>query len=53
MPSAMKLAIIADPPKLRNGVTTPVSGTSPSMPPLMTSTGSDRKSVTTSARKKP
>ena len=43
----MKFATIAEPPKLRNGVTTPVSGTRPSIPAPMTSTGSVRNSVST------
>jgi hypothetical protein len=53
MPRAMKLATIAEPPKLRNGVTTPVRGTRPRMPAAMMITGNVRNSVTTVARKNP
>jgi hypothetical protein len=51
MPSAAKFAAIADPPKLTNGVTTPVSGTMPSMPAAISRTGNTRNSVRMVARK--
>jgi hypothetical protein len=50
-PRAAKFATIADPPKLKKGVTTPVSGTMPSVPLAIRSTGTARKSASTVARK--
>ena len=50
-PSAAKFASIADPPKLKKGVTTPVSGTMPSVPLAINRTGTARKSASTVARK--
>ena len=52
-PSATKFTAIADPPKLRNGVTTPVSGITPRMPAPITSAGIESVSTIASARKKP
>ena len=52
-PSAAKFATIAEPPKLRKGVTTPVSGTTPRMPAAISSTGTAKNSVRMSAQEEP
>ena len=50
IPAAQKLAIIEDLPKVRNGVATPDSGSTPSSPPTMMMAGTASDNAQPSAR---